>query len=216
MKKLALIGASGFIGSAILNEALNRGHQVTAIVRNPEKINIKHDNLQIKSGDIMDEALVTELVTGNEIVISSYNPGWSNPNIAEDTIKGYTSIVNGVKKAKIKRLLIVGGAGSLYVDTKTRLMDTDTFPKEFLQAVEALAKVLYKLQEEEKELNWAFFSPAANIFPGIRTGKFRLGKDQLISHENGESKISVEDYAVAMINEVEYPVHSRQRFTIGY
>jgi len=216
MKKIALIGASGLVGSAILKESLQRGHMVTAIVRNPDKIKLEDPNLLIKKGDVLSEQSVPELISGADVVISAYNPGWTNPNIAEETTRAYNSIIGGVKKAKIPRLLIVGGAGSLYVAPEKRLMDTGLIPQSFMPAIEALADVFYDLQKEEKEIDWAFFSPAGNIAPGERTGKFRLGKDNLIVDTKGESNISVEDYAVAMLNEVEAPEHHRERFTIGY
>ena len=216
MKKIALIGASGLVGSAILKESLQRGHMVTAIVRNPDKIKLEDPNLLIKKGDVLSEQSVPELISGADVVISAYNPGWTNPNIAEETTRAYNSIISGVKKAKIPRLLIVGGAGSLYVAPEKRLMDTGVIPQSFMPAIEALADVFYDLQKQEKEIDWAFFSPAGNIAPGERTGKFRLGKDNLIVDPKGESNISVEDYAVAMLNEVEAPEHHRERFTIGY
>jgi uncharacterized protein len=216
MKKIALIGASGLVGSAILKESLQRGHTVTAIVRNPDKIKLKDPNLHIKKGDVLSVQSVPELISGVDIVISAYNPGWTNPNIAEETTRAYNSIISGVKKAKIPRLLIVGGAGSLYVAPEKRLMDTGVIQESFIPAIEALAGVFYSLQKEEKEIDWAFFSPAGNIAPGERTGKFRMGKDNLIVDPKGESHISVEDYAVAMLNEVEAPEHHRERFTIGY
>lgn len=216
MKKIALIGASGFVGSAILKESLERGHNVTAIVRHPEKITLEDAKLEVKQGDVMSVETVEKLVKGADVVISAYNPGWTNPDIAADTTGTYKSIVEGVKKAGVQRLLIVGGAGSLYVAPGKRVMDTGAIPESFIPAIESLAGVLYGLQKDENELDWAFFSPAGNIAPGERTGKFRLGKDNLIVGENGESHISVEDYAVAMLDEVDSPAHHRVRFTIGY
>jgi len=216
MKKIALIGASGLVGSAILKESLERGHSVTAIVRHPEKIMLKDPNLKIISGDVLTEDSVPDLVQGADVVISAYNPGWTNPNISVETTKAYKSIISGVKKAKIPRLLIVGGAGSLYVSPEKRVMDTGVIPESFMPAIKSLAEVLYSLQKEEKELNWAYFSPAGNIAPGEKKGKYRMGKDELIVNENGESSISVEDFADAMLNEVENPQHHNERFTIGY
>jgi len=216
MKRIALIGASGFVGSALLKESLKRGHSVTAIVRHPEKITLNDPNLQIIQGDVLSEQSITDVIKGVDVVISAYNPGWTNPNISQETTAAYQSIISGVKKAKIPRLLIVGGAGSLYVAPEKRVMDTGVIPESYLPAVESLANVLYDLQKNEKELDWAYFSPAGNIEPGERTGKFRLGKDQLMVDKDGKSNISVEDYAVAMLDEVDSPVHHRERFTIGY
>ena len=216
MKRIALIGASGFVGSALLKESLKRGHSVTAIVRHPEKITLNDPNLQIIQGDVLSEQSITDVIKGVDVVISAYNPGWTNPNISQETTAAYQSIISCVKKAKIPRLLIVGGAGSLYVAPEKRVMDTGVIPESYLPAVESLANVLYDLQKNEKELDWAYFSPAGNIEPGERTGKFRLGKDQLMVDKDGKSNISVEDYAVAMLDEVDSPVHHRERFTIGY
>ncbi|HLP06474.1 MAG TPA: NAD(P)-dependent oxidoreductase [Paludibacter sp.] len=216
MQKIGLIGASGFVGTALLNESLNRGHAVVAIVRHPEKIPVANPNLEIRQGDVMVPGTVEDLVAGTDVVISAYNPGWTNPEIAAHTTKAYKLIVEEVKRAHVPRLLIVGGAGSLFVSAETRVMDTDSIPESYLPTVKALADVLYGLQKHEKILDWVFFSPAGTIVPGERTGKFRLGKDDLIVDSKGESKISVEDYAVAMLNEVENPKHHCERFTIGY
>lgn len=216
MKKIVLIGASGFVGSAILNEALNRGIQVTAVVRNPENIKVKNKNLIVKQGDIFSSDMVSKLIEGADAVISAYNPGWTNPNIAEDTLKGYKSIIAGVKKSGVKRLQTVGGAGSLLVAPGTTVIDAGVIPDEILPGVKALAQVLKEDFLPEKELDWVFFSPAGTLEPGERTGKYRLGKDDLIVDASGQSKISVEDYAKAMIDEFENPQHHHQRFTIGY
>jgi putative NADH-flavin reductase len=216
MKKIALIGASGFIGAAILNEALERGIKVTAIVRNAQNIILKNDNLIIEKCDIFQTDKLSSLLKGADAVISSYNPGWKNPDIARDTLTGYSSILEAVKKSGIERLQVVGGAGSLLIAPGKRLMDTDAFPKEFLPIVESLAKVLTDFLIPEKELDWVFFSPAGIIEPGQQTGKYRLGKNELITDATGNSKISVQDYAKAMIDEFENPQHHRERFTIGY
>ncbi len=215
MKNVAIIGASGFVGTALLKEALDRGHKVTAIVRHPEKITLKHLLLTVKVGDVMNVDTVKDLVKGADAVISAYNPGWTNPDIYKDTLKAYTSIMEGTKKAGVNRILIVGGAGSLLING-VRLLDMGKLDESILPGVKSLAEVLYSLQKNEKELDWAFFSPAGNIAPGERTGKFRLGKDDLVTDAEGKSHISVEDYAVAMIDELENPKHHFERFTIGY
>lgn len=216
MKNVVIIGASGFVGTAIVEEALTRGYQVKGIVRNPEKVTISNPNLKLIKADIMDAESLRELLKGEESVISAYNPGWTNPEIYDDTLKGYTSILKAAKNAGVKRLLIVGGAGSLYVAPNVRVMDTSTFPQEILPGVKGLAKVLTDFLLPEKDIDWVFFSPAGNIFPGERTAKFRLGKDNLIVDNDGNSNISVQDYAVAMIDELENANHHQERFTIGY
>jgi putative NADH-flavin reductase len=216
MKKVVLIGASGFVGSALLREAIARGHQVVAVVRNPEKITMNHQNLELMKADVSSIEAVVSVCKGADAVISAYNPGWTNPMISEDTLRVYPVIINGVKKAGVKRLLVVGGAGSLFVKPGVRLMDAGVIPEEYLPAVKSLASIYLEILSGEKELDWVFFSPAGDIAPGKRTGKFRLGKDELVVDQKGESKISVEDYAVAMIDELEKPAHHRERFTIGY
>jgi putative NADH-flavin reductase len=216
MKKLVLVGASGFVGSAILKESLDRGHKVTAIVRHPEKLKTIHKNLVVKQGDVSLSDKVTDLFKGADAVISAYNPGWQNPAIAEETTKVYRYILDGVRQAGVKRFLVVGGAGSLLISHGIRLMDAGVMPEFILPAVRALADVYLIDLMAEKNIDWVFFAPAGNLEAGIRTGKFRLGKDDLIVNETGESKISVQDYAVAMIDEVEKPAHHRERFTIGY
>jgi hypothetical protein len=212
--KIALIGATGFIGSAVLREALNRGHQVTAIVRHPEKLP-QHPNLVAQKGDVTNETETTALVVGHDAVISAYSPGRNIPDIYQQHISGYRMIINGVKKAGVKRLLVVGGAGSLEVAPGVQLVDTPQFPEQWKAGALATREVLYLLRDEP-ELEWTFLSPSATIAPGERTGQFRLGTDQLLTDANGQSRISVEDYAVAMLNELENPKYIRQRFTVGY
>lgn len=216
MKEIVLIGASGFVGSAILNEALDRGYKVTAVVRHPEKITAVSKNLVIKQGDVSFIETVAEVSKGADAVISAYNPGWQNPDIAEETTRVYRAILNGVKQAGVMRFLVVGGAASLFISPGKRFMDAGLMPESFLPAVRALAEVYLIDLMAEKSIDWVFFSPAGMLVPGLRTGKFRLGKNDLIVNETGESKISVQDYAVAMIDEFEKPSHHRERFTIGY
>lgn len=212
--KIAVIGATGFVGSAILQEALQRGHEVTAIVRNPDKLT-PHENLHPKQGDVYNEDEVIRLVMGHDAVISAFNPGWSNPDIYSQQIKGTQTIIDGVKKSGVKRLLFVGGAGSLEVKPGVQSVDLPGFPAEYKQGALATREAL-NLLRKEPNLDWSFLSPSADLFPGQRTGKFRLGTDQLLADSQGKSRISVEDYAMAMIDEVEKPKHIRRRFTVGY
>ncbi len=199
VKKIVLIGASGFVGSALLNEALNRGFEVTAVVRHPEKIKIENENLKVVKADV-----------------SAFNPGWNNPDIYDETIKVYLTIIDGVKKAGVNRFLMVGGAGSLFIAPGLRLMDSGEVPENILPGVKALGEFYLNFLKKEKEIDWVFFSPAADMRPGVRTGRYRLGKDDMIVDIVGNSHISVEDYAAAMIDELEYPKHHQERFTIGY
>jgi putative NADH-flavin reductase len=212
--KIALIGATGFVGSAILKEALDRGHEVMAIVRNPDTLT-PHEKLRPMKGDVYNEAEIFRLVAGSDAVISAFNPGWSNPDIYSQQVKGARSIINGVKNSGVKRLLFVGGAGSLEVTPGVQSVDMPGFPAEYKQGALATRDTLTMLRKETG-LEWSFLSPSADLFPGQRTGKFRLGTDQLLTNAQGESRISVEDYAMAMIDEVEKPQHIRRRFTVGY
>lgn len=216
MKKIILIGASGYVGSAIMKEALNRGMQVTAIVRHPEKITIKDANLTVKKGDVTDIDKIARLSKGVDVIVSAYNPGWNNPDIYEETLSVYPKILEAVKKSGVPRFLMVGGAGTLFVEPGLRLIDSGMIPETILPGVKSLGEFYLNTLSKEKEVDWVFFSPAANLFLGKRTGKFRLGKDNMIVDDQGESSVSVEDYAVAMIDEVEYPTHHYERFTIGY
>lgn len=219
MKKVVLIGASGFVGNAILNELLERGHEVTAVVRHPEKMKAENPRLSVVGMDVEDSARLTDVCKGHDAVISAYNPGWGNPDMYEDTLRVYPKILNAVKASGTGRLLIVGGAGSLFVKPGVRLVDTGTLPEAWLPGVKSMAKFYLETLVHEQDLDWVFFSPAANLGnlqPGVRTGKFRLGKDDLIVDEKGDSFISVEDYAMAMVDELEQKNHHKERFTIGY
>jgi len=212
--KIVVIGASGQIGAFIRDEALARGHLVTAIVRHPEKITVQNPRLTVVKADILKDK-VDELVKGHDGVISAYNPGWKNPDIYNEQIEGYKRIISGIKKSGIKRLLVVGGAGSLEVAPGLQVLDTASFSEQVKKGVLATREVLYMLKKEKK-LEWTFFSPAASITPGERTGHYRVGKDQLLKNKEGESKISTQDYAVAMLDELENPQHIRERFTVAY
>ena len=220
-KKVVLIGASGFVGKAILQELLARGWQVKALVRDPQKILLKNPALTVEKVDVSDEKQLAAALRGYAEVISAYNPGWKNPQIYEDTLTNYPKILAAAKAAHVKRLLIVGGAGSLFVAPGLRVMDTGKVPEAILPGVRSLAEFYLGTLTREDGIDWVFFSPAgvlgnADGSPGVRTGKYRLGKDDLIVDAQGNSTISVEDYAKAMVDELESPAHHKERFTIGY
>ncbi len=212
--KIALLGATGFVGSAILKEALERGHSVTAIVRDTDKLE-KNAQLIAKAGDIYDSTALASLIAGNAALISAFNPGWKDPNLYDDQVRGTTSIIAAVKKAKIVRVLWVGGAGGLETSPGVRVVDAPAFPAAIKPGSLATAEALEQLRKEPT-LEWSYLAPSANMHPGKRTGKFRLGADKLLVDAAGKSSISVQDFAAAMIDELEQPAHIRQRFTVGY
>lgn len=210
---IALIGASGFIGSAILKEVLSRGHEVTALVAHPEKL-ASAPGLTKAGTDVLDQARLAAQLKGHDAVISAFS-GHAQGDVYGYYVKGIRAIIGAVKDADVQRLLVVGGAGSLEVAPGVQLLDTPGFPDIYRPSAEGARQAL-KLLREEPHLNWTLLSPSAVIAPGERTGKFRLGADQLLSNAQGDSRISVEDYAVAMVDELERPAHARKRFTVGY
>ena len=216
MGNVVLIGASGFVGTAILSELLNRGNKVTAIVRNPDKISISNSNLSVVKADVSDVESIAKVSEGKDAIISAYNPGWTNPNIYEDTLKNYPLILQAAKQSGVKRLLIVGGAGTLFCAPGLRVVDSGAIPESIMGGVKSLGEFYLNTLMNEHDIDWVFFSPAGTLEPGERTGKFRLGKDDLIVDADGKSHISVEDYAIAMVDELEKPAHHQERFTIGY
>jgi len=216
--RIALLGATGFVGSAVLAEALSRGHEVTAIVRHPEKLEPK-PGLTAKACDVYDTDALASLIAGCDALISAFNPGWTpgtpKPEMYDEQVRGTTSIIAAAKKADIRRVLWVGGAGGLEVAPGVHLIDTPDFPEWIKPGSRATTNALEQLRKELK-LDWSFLAPSAILEPGPRTGKFRLGGDRLLVDAEGGSRISVQDYAVAMIDELERPAHVRQRFTVGY
>lgn len=215
--KIALIGATGFVGSAVLKEALDRGIQVTAIARHPEKLQAQN-NLKVVKCDVMDSAKLSEILKGNDVIVNAFNAGWANPDIYNDFLKGSRSIQNAVKKSGVKRYIVVGGAGSLYVAPNVQLVDTSQFPAEWKPGALA-ARDYLDILKKENELEWTFLSPAIEMSPGTpheRKGIYRTGLDNPVFDANHKSTISVEDFAVAIVDEAENPKHIRVRFTVGY
>ncbi|MEE1610119.1 NAD(P)-dependent oxidoreductase [Microvirga sp. CF3016] len=201
--KVALIGATGNAGSRILAELSRRGHEVTAIVRNPEKVPVQ-PNVTATKGDVSDQGRLSELLAGHDVAVSAVHFTQSDPQ----------KLIEAARDSGVKRYLVVGGAGSLEVAPGVRLVDTPDFPSAY-KAEATAGAIFLDLLRQERDLEWTFISPSAMFVPGERTGRFRLGKDQLLTNEQGSS-ISFEDYAIALVDEVEKPAHSRQRFTVGY
>lgn len=213
--KIAIIGASGNIGSRITQEALTRGHDVTAIVRHPEKVAKESVSLEVQQGDVEDVEQTAALIKGHDAVVVSYSPGWGPDTDYHKYVEVSHKVLQAAKKAGVKRILNVGGAGSLYTEGGVQLVDTPDFPEAWKGGALAQRDSL-KVYQEEHELDWTFFSPAIIIEPGERTGKFRYDTDNPVMNERGESKISRQDFAVAALNELEKPQYIRQRFTVGY
>jgi putative NADH-flavin reductase len=203
MARIALIGASGNAGSRILKELSDRGHQVTAIARNPDKI-ARLEGVTAVQGDVWDKAHLIALISGHDAVVSAVHFTASDAQL----------LIDAVRKSGVKRYLVVGGAGSLFVMPGKRLIDQPDFPAQYKEEALKGAEFL-TLLKATTDLDWTFLSPSAMFAPGQRTGKFRLGLDDLLVGEKGSS-ISSEDYAIAMVDEIEKPMHSRQRFTVGY
>jgi putative NADH-flavin reductase len=202
--KVALLGATGNVGTRLISELLSRGHQVTAIARHPEKLT-KHEGVTATAGDVTNEDALAAAVDGHDAVIHSVN--FVNTDAGK--------VISATKKGNVERLLVVGGAGSLEVAPGLLLVNAPNFPAEYKAEALAGAAFLNRLREE-KELEWTFLSPSAFFAPGQRTGKFRLGKDQLLVAADGQSHVSMEDFAIAMVDELETPKHLRERFTVGY
>lgn len=214
MLKIALFGATGTIGKSILEEALRRGHEVTAVLRDISKLeglSKEHEKLQLKTGDILMPDSVAEAAAGKDVVISAFGPRFGEEDEMSEAAR---SLVEGVKRGGAGRLIVVGGAGSLEVAPGVPLMDTPSFPEEWRPVARAHAEA-YDVYLNS-DIDWTYLSPAAVIEPGERTGNFRIGTNQLVTDELDNSRISVEDYAVALLDEADEGHFVRSRFTVGY
>ncbi len=202
--RIALIGATGNVGAKILDEALSRGHQVTGIARHIEKLKAR-PGLTAKQADLADERKLADAVRGHDAIVVSVRYQHN------DVLKAFAA----AKAAGVRRVLLVGGAASLEASPGVRLLDTPGFPAEIKVEAQPAAEALSRVREE-KALEWTFVSPSIMLVPGQRTGKFRIGGDQVLKDAKGDSRISQEDLAVAIIDELEKPRHIRKRFTVGY
>lgn len=217
MKKVAVIGATGFVGSHVMKELENRGYAVEAIVRDASKID-QNEKVTAKSVDVNNVDELAESLKGSDAVISTFNAGWTNPNLYNDFLTGSENIEKAVEKSGVKRLIVVGGAGSLYTPDNVQIVDTPDFPEAYKPGATAARDYLNKIKENNT-LDWTFFSPAiemnqANV--GTRTGKYRTSLETPVFDENGRSILSVEDVAVALVDELEQNNHIRERFTAAY
>jgi hypothetical protein len=206
--KIVLYGASGNAGSRILDELTARGHDVTAVVRNPEKLSA---GVKKQRDDLSNVDRIAETIAGADAVVSAYAP----PQNDTDQLIGVTAReIEAVQKAGNPRLIVVGGAGSLEVAPGVSLLASGHLPEAWVPIAASHARALELLQASG--INWTYFSPAAFFEPGARTGKFRIGDRSLIADDKGQSRISLEDYAIALVDELEKPAHLRAQFTIGY
>ena len=201
---IALIGVSGRVGSRLLDELLARGHSVTGIARSAVAV-APRPALVIQVADATDPEQLAPLLAGHDAAISATRFVSTDPN----------ALVAAVKQAGVPRLLVVGGAGSLEVAPGKALIDSPGFPDAF-KAEASAGRACLDVLRAEPALDWTFLCPSAEFAPGARTGKFRLGTDRLLADANGKSWISMEDFAIALVDEIERPAHSRQRFTVGY
>ena len=218
--KVALIGATGFVGTGLLEELLHRGHEVVVLVRHPEKFPVR-EHVQIIKADVQHADEVRRAVTGVDAVVSAFNAGWANPNIYADFMQGSRAIAEGVKAAGVKRYLVVGGAGSLYVNGQ-QLVDSPDFPAAIKPGATA-ARDMYTELQREQDLDWTVLSPAVGFHGGSaaqargRTGHYRTGKDEPLMQADGQSgDISVQDLAVALIDALEQNQYLKSRFTVAY
>ncbi len=212
--KIALFGASGTIGRRIAQEALARGHTVTAIVREPARMDLTHERLNVAQGDVRDADSVARLVAGYDVVVSAVGPARGSGEPPQMLVEAARALVAGLPRAGVRRLVVVNGAGSLEVSPGVQLLDTPSFPPAWRPGALAHRDALEVYRTAD--LDWTALSPANSIAPGQHTGRYRTGGDQLVANEQGESRISAEDYAVALIDEVETPRPLRQRFTAAY
>lgn len=209
---IVVFGGSGMIGQRVTREALNRGHNVTAVVRNPAQFPFTHPNLTVKAGNMLNPAEVAQLVAGQDAVVNATR---QPTNVAGQSYSDAAhALIEGLTRARVQCLIVVGGAGSLEVAPGLQLVDTPDFPPAWRPGALAMRDALDIYRDAN--LDWTYFSPAGMIAPGKRTGHYRTGTDQLVTAENGESRISAEDYAVALIDELENPHFIRRRFTAAY
>jgi putative NADH-flavin reductase len=215
--KVALIGASGFVGKAILKELVSRGNEVIAIARDIDKIESNDEKVHKFSVDVLDTEKLAAVLKGADAVVSAFNAGWTNPNLYNDTLEGANAIQAAVKASGVKRYIFIGGAGTLQIDGH-QIVDGPDFPAEIKPGATAVRDYFNTLKQE-KELDWLFFSPAIEMHPGIttgRTGNYRLGKTSPVFNEEGRSVLSVEDLAIVIAGELENNAHHQEQFTAAY
>lgn len=216
MKKVAVIGATGFVGKQVVNELANRGYAVNAIARDSSKVEEK-DNVAAISADVNNVEELAKVLEGNDAVINTFNAGWTNPNLYDDFLNGSRNIEKAVEQSGVKRFITVGGAGSLFIDGN-QLVDGPDFPADIKPGATAARDYLNEIKQNET-LDWTFFSPAIEMHQGtagVRKGTYRTALENPVFNEEGRSILSVEDVAVALVDELEQNNFVRQRFTAAY
>jgi putative NADH-flavin reductase len=214
MKKIMLIGSTGMIGQRILHEALNRGHHVTALVRDTSGTGEHRADLDYHTGDILKPETIATAAVDHDVVVSAYGPGKGDPNLV---VKAAHELIGALTRVEPIRLIVVCGAGSLEVKPGVQLVDAPDFPAEWKAIALAHREALEAYRKAGMaEFDWTAVSPAASITPGTRMGKYRTGTDQLLTDAAGKSYISAEDFAVAVVDEIEKPRFQGQRFTVAY
>lgn len=215
--KIVLFGATGNIGQRIVREALSRGHQVAGVVRDPARSVAPHQSMPLVRGDATDSVSVARLCDGADVVVSAISPRINARGLpAPSLTHAAHALVDGLRQTRVTRLVVVGGAGSLFVSPGMRLVDSPEFPDAHRPEALEHCEALRVYQAEAHTLDWTFFSPARVIRAGERTGTYRLGGDGLVVDQRGQSEISYEDYAMALVDEIEKPAHVKRRFTAAY
>lgn len=215
-KKVAVIGATGFVGKQVVNELSNRGYTVNAIARDSSKVEAK-ENVTSVSADVNNVEELSNVLQGNDAVINTFNAGWTNPNLYDDFLNGSRNIEKAVEKSGVKRFITVGGAGSLFIEGH-QLVDGPDFPADIKPGALAARDYLNEIKKNAT-LDWTFFSPAIEMHPGtagVRVGTYRTALENPVFNEEGRSVLSVEDVAVALVDELEQNNFVKQRFTAGY
>ena len=215
--KVVVLAATGQVGRTTLSELISRGHQVTAVARNPDKLPKSINSVR---DDLSNTDRIAEIIAGADAVVSGFGPSKDDPRYFSD--ESYTDqlvsvterLIAAVRKAGVRRLIVAGGCGSLEFSPGVTVLKSGFWPEKFVPIATSHVKAFAALRASD--INWTYFSPPMLIEPGVRTGKFRLGGDSLLKDENGKSRVSFEDYAVALVNELEKPAHERSRFTIAY
>ncbi len=214
--RLVIFGGGGLTGRQIIEEALRRHHAVIAVDPFPDRIPIRNPNLTIIQTDVYSIDRISQLTRKADAVIVSHNPAFEEPNLSGSVLQLYPFILEGVREAGVPRILFVGEAGTLYVQPGVMLMDTGKLPDDEASGIRMLGGFYLDVLKYERDIDWVYFSPAANLIPAGRTGNYRIGENDLIVDANGQSTISVEDYANALMDEIDAPMHHQKRFTIGY